>query len=122
MKAGGFLFVILLVTLSLVSVVLLFLASASDSMMFQANNTYLQACERNLISSGLNWAKINSQNAAVRDVNDTIKLDASKMGIMRSSLEIKFVKAKDGKPEVQIKTSCSKARMTLTNSSTFKIQ
>ncbi len=121
-KASGFLFVILLITLSLTSVILLFLASASDTIMFQANNVYLQACERNLISSGLSWARVNSRSTdRGQDANDTIQLDTSKMNILHSSLELKFTNPQDKQSEVQIKTSCGRARLNLTSSNSFKI-
>ena len=101
---------------------MLFLSGASNSMMFQANNVYLQACERNLQSSGLNWAKENIKNKNIQDFNDVITLDVNDLNILHSSLNVKINNPEDELYEVQIDTTCGRARLNLKTSKTYKIK
>lgn len=121
-KNKGTVLVLIITVMALISVVLVFLSSASSSMTFQANEAYLQACERNLISSGLSWVKTNISKNIISDFNEPINLDVSEMEILNSSLDIKLLDMKDEKREVQIKTSCGRSRLNLTSRETYIIE
>jgi len=41
---------------------MLVLAGGANTMLFQSDTAYLQAVERNLVASGLAWAKRNTKN------------------------------------------------------------
>jgi hypothetical protein len=120
-RIKGTILVLVISVMALISVVLLFLSSASSTMTFQANQAYLQACERNLISSGLSWAKTNVPDS-IPDINEPIRLDVSEMNILNSSLDIKFLNLEDKQREVQIKTSCGRSRLNLSSSETYVIE
>ena len=121
-RIKGTILVLVISVMALISVVLLFLSSASSTMTFQANQVYLQACERNLISSGLSWVKTNISKNIISDFNEPINLDVSEMEILNSSLDIKLLDMKDEKREVQIKTSCGRSRLNLTSRETYIIE
>ncbi len=117
----GTVLILVISIIGFMGVVMLFLSTASNTMNFQTNKVYLQACERNLISSGLNWAKTNLKNETITDFNDTIILDVNDMNILRSSLEIKVNPSSDDQNEVRIRTSCGRAKLNIKTSETFKL-
>jgi hypothetical protein len=121
-KINGTVLVLVITTMALISIILLFLSSASSTMMFQANNVYLQACEKNLISSGLSWAKTNMQKGNISVFNETIQLDVTEMNIPHSNLDVTISSPKDEQHEAQIKTSCNRARLNLTSSETYTFE
>jgi len=121
-KTNGFIIILLVMVIALITVVLVFLSTASNTMMFQANDVYLQACERNLISSGLNWAKTNIQKDNSKNFNNMIELDITEMDILNSSLDIKISSPTQERYQVQIQTSCGRARLNLISDETYIIE
>ncbi|MBN2591703.1 MAG: hypothetical protein JXA96_17690 [Sedimentisphaerales bacterium] len=121
-RKKGVTLVLVISIIGFMGVVMLFLSSASNTMSFQANDVYLQACKRNLTSSGLSWAKTNIKNGTITDFNDTIPLDVNDMDILHSSLELIITSPIDGQNEVKIKTSCGKASQSLTANETYTIE
>ncbi len=113
----GFVIMLVIILMALIGIALLYLSSASNTMMLQANNAYLKACKRNLITSGLAWAKINSQN-----FDKIIDLDVADMNILNSSLHVTIKSQKDKLQEVQISASCSSGRLKMASDDTFKIE
>lgn len=118
----GMAIILVISAIGLVGVVMLFLSSASNSMMFQVNDVYLKACERNLTCSGLNWARTNIKNGTVTNFNDTIPLDVNDMNILNSSLELKIDSSSTDQNLVKISTSCARSRQSLSNQRTFTIE
>ena len=120
-KTNGTTLMLVIAAIGFISVVLLYLSSASHMTMNQANNVYLQACERNLTSSGLSWAKVNLQNDTSDILNKNIVLDVNDMDIMNSAINIKINSIDNQQHEIQIETTCSKANKTLKTNQTFTI-
>ena len=117
-------FIFLFAVIILLSAVLLFLANASSSLMFQANDVYLQACERNLIISGKNWTELNLQKDSSQIINNPVELDVNDMNILRSSLSVNTI-GPDGPEEqyqVQIITTCGQARLNLKSDEIYTIK
>ena len=121
-RTKGFIFVLVVTIIGFVGVVMYFLSGASNTLMFQSNKAYLNACERNLTSSGLNWAKTNIQNGNFQDFDNTIQLDVSEMKILNSNLNVKISPTEDKNYKAQINSSCSRARINLKNNETFTIE
>lgn len=121
-KPNGFIIILLVMVIALITVVLVFLSTASNTMMFQANDVYLQACERNIISSGLNWAKTSIQKDNSQIFNNMIELDITEMDILNSSLDIKISGPTEEQYQVQIQTSCGRARLNLISEETYIIE
>ncbi|MHC4074333.1 MAG: hypothetical protein ACYTGS_20290 [Planctomycetota bacterium] len=91
-------------------------------MQFQSHSAYLQACERNLLASGLTWAKQNVQNESRETFDKTIQLDVSRMNIRGSALDVTITVSPDDGAEVQINSSCTRGRQTLTGGNKYKIE
>jgi len=52
-KRDGFVLVIVIITIALIGAEMFVLTGGSNTILFQTNNAYLQACQQNLIASGL---------------------------------------------------------------------
>ena len=74
--------------IALIGIVVSLLTEASNTMIFQSNKTYLQACERNLIASGLAWSKINIKKDSRDITGKMIELDVTELNIRGSSLTV----------------------------------
>jgi len=55
-KQRGFVLVLIITLLALIGAEMYVLAAGSNVILSQANEAYLDACERNLVESGLAWA------------------------------------------------------------------
>lgn len=118
----GFVLILVILIIELVGIVTLIMANEAQTIVFQANSMYLQACERNLIASGLAWSEINIQKESGDISGKMIELDVTEMNIRGSSLSVKPIIPADEQPNVQISTSCSRGRNTLTNHDTYSIR
>ena len=99
--------------LALIGIYMIVLASDANTFIFQSDRAYLEACQQNLTASGLNWAKKNVGGS--KTAIGPIELDTSGMGIKNSALRIKLSASEKGKSQVEINTSCSKARQRLSS-------
>ena len=117
----GFVLTLVIVAIVIIGIEMFVLAGMANTMQFQSHRAYLKACERNLLASGLAWARQNVQKSTGESPGQTIELDVSEMDILGSALEV-TVGVTDDKPEVRIHTSCSRGRQTLRASGTYKIE
>ncbi len=111
-----------IILIVLVGFVMSFLTTGANMMLFQSNNSYLQACNRNLVASGLAWAKINIQKENGDIIDKMIELDVTDMNIRDSNLTVTVRMPAKNQPEVQISTSCSRGRKILKKDDTYKIR
>ncbi|GAF88629.1 unnamed protein product, partial [marine sediment metagenome] len=89
------------------------LTGGANTMLFQSDTAYLKACERNLVTSGLAWAKQNIRNKSRETFEKTVELDVSKMNIRGSTLIVTIRGLPTGEePQAQINASCSRGRRT----------
>jgi hypothetical protein len=119
-RNNGFIMIMVICILALIGIYMIVLTSDANTIIFQADRAYLEACRQNLTASGLNWAKKNA------DVSKTaigpVELDTSAMGIKNAALRVKVIAEEKGKPQVEINTSCSKARQRLNSVKKFTIE
>jgi hypothetical protein len=120
-KSNGFVMTSVIVFLGVMGVVLLVLAQATNTMVFQTDRMYLKAVEDNLISSGAAWAaqQLSSDRMAVS--KQPTELDATSFSDRPASLSVQLVNLADHRADVRIATSCTKARWTLTQSHIYII-
>jgi hypothetical protein len=111
-RQNGFVLVLVIIAIALVGTATYVLAGGTNTMLFQSDTVYLQACERNLRASGLAWAKQNIKNRNQGSFNRMIELDTANLGIRDSSLNVFISISQDKQAEVQINTSCSRASRT----------
>ena len=106
--------------LALIGMYMIVLVSDANTFIFQADRAYLEACQQNLTASGLNWAKKNVGTSKM--AIGPIELDASGMRIKNAVLRVKLTAGEKGKSQVEINTSCSKARQRLSSAKKFTLK
>jgi uncharacterized membrane protein len=121
-REKGFILILVVILITLIGFVLSFLTTGANIMLYQSNNNYLQACNRNLAASGLAWAKINIQKENRDIIDKMIELDVTDMDIRDSNLTVTINIPAENQPEVHISTSCSRGRKTLINDDIYKIR
>ncbi len=121
-REKGFILILVVLLIELTAIIVFILTSEAQTILYQANSMYLQACERNLIASGRTWAKIYIPKDSGDISGKMIELDVTEMNIRGSSLGVKLSIPAEMQPQVQIRTSCSRGRQTLTNDDTYKIK
>jgi hypothetical protein len=119
-KPNGFIMLFVVVILALIGMYMIVLVSDANIFGFQADRAYLEACQQNLAASGLNWA--NKNVGTSKTAIGPIELDTSDMGIKNAVLRVKFAAGEKGKSQVEINTSCSKARQRLSSVKKFTLK
>jgi NurA-like 5'-3' nuclease len=119
-KPNGFIMLFVIVILALIGMYMIVLASDANIFLFQADLAYLEACQQNLTASGLNWAKKNVGTS--KTAIGPIELDTSDMRIKNAVLRVKLTAGEKGKSQVEINTSCSKAKQRLSSVKKFTLK
>ena len=114
--------ILVIVAIAVIGIQMSVLADIANTMQFQSQNAYLKACERNLLASGLVWAKENVREKGSESSGKTIQLDVSKLNIRESALDVTISIASDEEAEVQINTTCSRSRQTLRETGKYRIE
>ncbi len=121
-KQKGFILIAIIGVLAVVGTGMYVLIGGSNALLFQSNRAYLQACEANLTTSGLAWAKKNIKAGNEEIFDTSIELDISDMKIGRGSLNVNVTRPANKRPEVQTHSSCSRGRQTLSRRDNYKIE
>lgn len=121
-RQRGFVLILVIMAIIVIGIEMFALSDIANTMQFQSNAAYLKASQRNLLASGLTWAKENVRNKSGEIFDKTIQLDVSKMKIRDSSLNVTIHRASDSRAEVQVGTSCSRGRRTLKGTCTYGIE
>lgn len=120
-RQNGFVLLLVITAIALVGAASYILAGGTNTMLFQSDTVYLQACERNLRASGLAWAKQNIKNRNQGSFNRMIELDTANLGIRGSSLNVFISISQDKQAEVRINTSCSRASRTFKHDNRYMV-
>jgi len=121
-KQSGFVLVLVIVAIAVVGIQMAVLGDIANTMQFQSQNAYLKACERNLLASGLLWARENAHKKSGEIIDKTIKLDVSGLNIRESALDVAISIASEQEAEVQIDTFCRRSRQTLKKTGKYRIE
>ena len=134
-RQNGFVFIFVVMVIALIGTEIFVLTGVANTMLFETDTAYLRACQRNLVISGLAWAKRNIRNQSAETFNRTTDLDATGphfarfgemgapyMDVQAASLSVTIVIPADKQAEVQIDTSCTCKRRTLTHSDEYHIR
>ena len=116
-RRKGFVMILVITMIALIGIVMFVLTEDAKTIMFQSDTAYLEAVERNLTASGLAWAKKNAK----KESGKTINLDISDMNIRNANLSIAIGTAENDKVEVELNSSCSRARRTIKGHDKYKI-
>jgi hypothetical protein len=121
-RQNGFVLLLVITAIALVGTATYVLAGGTNTMLFQSDTVYLQACERNLMASGLAWAKQNIKNRNQGSFDRMVELDTANLGIRDWRLNVFINISQDKQAEVQINTSCSSARQTFKRDNRYIIE
>lgn len=121
-RKNGFVLVLVILAMAIIGATMLVLSAGAKTMVFQSNTAYLQACQRNLVASGLAWAKQQIKSQSKENLDRTIRLDVTETDIRGSTLAVFIRIPTDKEPEVQINASCSRARRTLRHDDKYRIE
>jgi hypothetical protein len=121
-RRNGFVLVFVIVAIAVIGIQMAVLGDIANTMQFQSQNAYLKACERNLLASGLVWAKENTREKSGDIFNKTIQLDISSLNIRDSALDVTINIVSDKEAEIRIDTSCKRSRQTLKETGKYRIE
>lgn len=120
-KQNGFVLVLVITAMAVIGLEMFVLANIANTMQFQSHTAYLQACERNLVASGLAWTKQNIRNKSGENFDKMIELDVTEMDIRAAALDVTISIPSGEETEVRINTSCTRGRQTLRHDGKYKI-
>ncbi len=80
-RQKGFVLILVITAMAVIGLEMYVLTGGANTMLFQSDTAYLKACKRNLVTSGLAWAKQNIRNNNRETFEKTVELDVSKMNI-----------------------------------------
>lgn len=118
---SGFVLIFVIIAIIIIGIEMYVLAGMANTMQYQSHRAYLKACERNLLASGLAWARENIQKSSSESFDQPIQLDVSEMDVPGSALEVTVGAAGEDR-EVRIHTTCRRGRQTLKGSDIYKIE
>jgi type II secretory pathway component PulK len=121
-KQKGFVLILVIIAIALIGVVMFVLTEDANTIIFQSDTAYLEAVERNLVASGLAWAKQNIKNENKEIFNKSVKLDITEMNIRNAALNIVTGTAEDDKIELELNTLCSRGRRTFRHHDKYTIR
>jgi len=121
-RQNSFALILVIVAIALIGVVVFLLTEDANTLVFQSDMAYLEAVERNLITSGLAWAKQNIKNDSYDIFHKDIELDVTDLNIRVATLSVVIGTPKDNRVEVEVGTSCSRGRQTLRHQDKYKIR
>ena len=135
-RQKGFVLILVITAMAIIGLEMYVLTGGANTMLFQSDTAYLKACERNLVTSGLAWAKQNIRNNSRETFEKTVELDVSKMpsnagfrlkpavgGIRGSTLIVTIRGLPTGEePQAQINTRVSRGRRTFRGDGKYKIR
>ena len=116
-RNSGFVMLFVICILALIGMYMIVLARDANIFGFQADRAYLEACQQNLTASGLAWAKKNANTS--KTTIAAVELDTADMGIERAILSVR-ISARE--KQVEIDSSCSKARQRLSSVKKFTLK
>ena len=121
-RQKGFVLILVITAMAIIGLEMHVLTSGANTMLFQSDTAYLEACKRNLVTSGLAWAKQNIRNKSRETFEKTVELDVSKMNIRGSTLIVTISIPTGEEPQAQINASCSRGRRTFRGDGKYKIR
>jgi type II secretory pathway component PulK len=121
-QQNGFVLLVIIMLLAVIGVLMYMLTEDTKTLSFQSDTAYLKALERNLTASGLVWAKNKIKNQDQQVFNKIVELDVNDMNLRSATLNVTIIAPMDTQPQVQINTSCSRGRRTLSREGKYLIK
>jgi hypothetical protein len=121
-RQKGFALVLVITAMAIIGLEMHVLSSGANTMLYQSDRAYLEACNRNLITSGMAWAKQNIQNNKSETFEKSVELNVGKLNIKDSSLFVTITIPSDKEPQAQINVSCSRSRRTFKSDKKYNVK
>lgn len=121
-KQKGVALVLAIVAMSIIGLEMHVLSRGANTMLYLSDRAYLEACERNLVTSGLAWAKQNIRNNSTDNFETNIDLGISDLKIKDSSLSVTITIQANEEPQAKIDVSCTRNRRTLKSDKIYEIK
>jgi len=118
---NGFVLVLVIMVVAIIGIEMFTLTGIANRMQFQSQRAYLRACERNLLASGLAWARRNIPDKTGESSTKSIQLDVSEMNIRAAALDVTIRVGPEKEADVLVNTSCSRGRQTFRGGGTYRI-
>jgi len=118
----GIVLIVVIMTLSMLGAQMFILSRGSNTMLFESNNAYLEACRSNLTASALAWAKKGLKNQNSPFFNKETKLNLDDIELESSSLSVIIDKVEDKNAQVQVNVSVSRGRQTLSHRKKYRLE
>ncbi len=119
-RKRGAILTFVIVALMLMGVVMFVLTGGANTMLFEADTAYVQAVERNLIASGLAWAKERAASYVSSPNTEPVELNTAAFGLPNAKLVVRILGVQDKTAQVHIETSCHKGRRELHTSRDYQ--
>lgn len=113
--------VFVIAMLALIGIEIFILTAVSNTLVFEANQSYLDASQNNLLASAYAWAQKNALALPDKNLNTAIQLNSDNMDAPHSTLTIVVSTPRNNQARVQINTSSTKARLTLKASKIYRV-
>ncbi|KPK76105.1 MAG: hypothetical protein AMJ79_08280 [Phycisphaerae bacterium SM23_30] len=107
-RRKGFVTILALMLITLVGGAMLILSHGANTLAFETNRAYYQACERNLAASGFAWAGYQNVHKKTELPTQPIELDVELLQIPQGSLTVSFAHLDTDDPSVEVKTTCGR--------------
>ncbi len=117
----GTILTFVIVALMLMGVVMFVLTGGANTMLFEADTAYVQAVERNLVASGLAWAKERAASNVGAPNREPVELNTAAFGLPGTKLVVQMLGVQDNTAKVHIETLCHKGRRTLHTASDYRL-
>jgi len=121
-RNNGYILILVIMAILLIGAVIFVLTEGANTLLFQSDTAYLEAVERNLVTSSLAWTKQNIKADLEGAFYKTIGLDVTDLNIPDANLSIVIGPGRDEEVEVEVSTSCSRGRQTFRHRDKYKIR
>lgn len=120
-REPGFVLIYVVTALALVGVAMSVLGGTTDTMLFQTDTALLEAVERDLVASGLAWAREQLSRRREAAVGEVFEPDTTAFGATTSRLRVTITNVGQDVALVRLETACTKGRRTLTNAHHYEV-
>jgi hypothetical protein len=98
----GFITIVIVSLLALLPVALMVMSRSTISLSTELRESRLEAQSRDVLASGLTWARQNVENLSGYEVNEEISLDVSSLAVKDGKCKIGVLSTKEGAVEIEV--------------------
>lgn len=98
----GFITIVIVCLLALLPVALMVMSRSTISLSTELRESRLEARSRDILASGLAWARQNVEKLSGYEVNEEISLDVSNLGVKDGKCKIAVMNVKEESVEIEV--------------------